>query len=181
MQEHPSLRFIVQDQAKMLALADKSKLIGLEAQITLEPWDYFTTQLVRDVDVFLLRRVLHQNSDVDCIRILRTFVPAMAARSHTALFIADVVLPEIGADISKPEERRLRQRDIGMLIMHGTQERTISELRKLLTAADDRLEASLCPPNLIDNNPIADCGGKQIAKVWQEGMEGIIEVRLLSA
>lgn len=56
--------------------------------------DFLIEQRVKNADVYLFRWILHDWSDMYCIRILRNLIPALKA--GLIIFINDNVLPESG-------------------------------------------------------------------------------------
>ncbi|MBT2488434.1 SAM-dependent methyltransferase [Streptomyces sp. ISL-96] len=79
-------------------------------------------------DFYVLKRIIHDKSDADSVRILRTVRNAMSERSR--LLIVDAVRPD--ADISPS----VTISDVLMLTVFDGQERSDEELEVLLSAAD---------------------------------------------
>ncbi|KAH8727769.1 O-methyltransferase-domain-containing protein [Phaeosphaeriaceae sp. PMI808] len=137
----PSLKFIVQDiSAHMLP---QSQDEDISSRITFQTYDFFTPQPVHSASesiVFLLRQCLHNNNDDDAIKIIQQIVPALERSSRgTRLLINDVVLPDRDV-VTRSEEHYLRQIDVCMMVTLGAKQRSESEWKKLIKAADERLE-----------------------------------------
>ncbi|GAA2927857.1 methyltransferase [Streptomyces enissocaesilis] len=79
-------------------------------------------------DFYVLKRIIHDKSDADSLRILRTVRDAMSERSR--LLIVDAVRPD--ADI--PPSAVIS--DVLMLTVFDGLERSEEELEELLSAAD---------------------------------------------
>ncbi|MFF3459232.1 methyltransferase [Streptomyces sp. NPDC002730] len=79
-------------------------------------------------DFYVLKRIVHDKSDADSLRILRTVRGAMTERSR--LLIVDAVRPHV--DISPS----VTISDVLMLTVFEGRERTEQELEELLAAAD---------------------------------------------
>lgn len=87
-----------------------------------------------------IRQCVHNWPDVECIKILRAFIPALeSCAPGTPLLINDTVLPRMG-DKTRYEERLLRQLDVAMLVVINAKQRTEKEFRKLFKEADERFE-----------------------------------------
>jgi len=96
-----------------------------------------------DADVYVLKHVLHNWPDQDCLRLLENC--AAALRPGARLLIIE--------DLKGADWQRL-QMDLHMLVLHGGQERSLSELTCLLQQARLRLirQVSLGPglPQLLE-------------------------------
>ena len=93
-QRFPALTCIVQDQPEVVAtgqsLLAQSGLSN--SQVSFMEHDFFTEQPLREVDIFYLRTVLHDWSDVHAIRILRALIPALKPSSR--ILINEQIIPE---------------------------------------------------------------------------------------
>jgi hypothetical protein len=83
-------------------------------------------------DYYFLRRILHDWSDNDCLRILSKVVEAMTP-GKSRILVADFVMPEVDA----PRYRSAS--DIMMAILLSGAERSEQEWRRLLASTDKRL------------------------------------------
>ncbi|MFG7944173.1 methyltransferase [Streptomyces cacaoi] len=104
-----------------------------------EDGDFFTA-VPRGGDVYLLKNVLHDWPDEDCVRILG--VLRAAVEPGTRLFVVDAVLPGDGS--AHPAFAV----DIIMLMLVRGRERTAGEFRDLLARSGFRLDHVVPTPSL---------------------------------
>lgn len=117
-------------------------------RVEFETHNYYDPQPRTDADAFILRRCLHNNSDSDCIRILRAVVPGLEAGGPTTrLLVIEKILPAWNAYSTRHKTKMLRREDIIMMISAGGKERTLEEFQALAAAADERFQVRL--PNLF--------------------------------
>jgi hypothetical protein len=124
---HPHLSGVVYDLAPVVAEAERRIAdAGFGARATCIAGDIFAT-VPAGADVYLLKNVLHDWNDDDCLTILRACRRAMQAGAR--LVVAErVVLPG-----SAPSDATLF--DINMLVVAGGRERTEREHHALMQAA----------------------------------------------
>ncbi|KAF2022427.1 S-adenosyl-L-methionine-dependent methyltransferase [Aaosphaeria arxii CBS 175.79] len=135
----PTLHITVQDSLSMLSQAMRQNLSDLAGRVTFLEHDFFDVQPITDAKAYLLRYITHNWSDQDCIRIFRAMVPALEkAAPGTPFLINDIVLPEAGGELSKYQERRMRQIDIMMMVVLGGKQRSGKDFERLLKEADER-------------------------------------------
>ncbi|KAI3322931.1 O-methyltransferase [Xylariaceae sp. AK1471] len=154
----PNLNFIVQDiSTSMLDVGKHTVTDDIADRISFMQHDFFEPQPLQNVAAIFIRQCLHNWSDHDVIKILRSLVPALEnSVAGTSILINDTVLPAPGT-MPLHEERGLRQMDMLMLVALGAKQRTCSEIESLLFEADSRYK---------------------IQKVHAEGSMGLIEVQL---
>lgn len=102
-----------------------------------------------DADAYLLRWVLHDWSDDECLRLLGALRPAMTRDAR--LTIVESVVPE------GPEFDLGKWMDLNMMVMATGKERTAAEFEKLLRRAGFKLEqivATASPLSVIVARPI---------------------------
>ncbi|KZV76728.1 S-adenosyl-L-methionine-dependent methyltransferase [Peniophora sp. CONT] len=119
----------------------------------LQAHDFFSPQTVKDADVFLMRMIMHDYLDKDCLTILRHL--RAAAMPSTQLVIVDNIMayacPESavheipGAALSPPPAPLLRNfgganstsylMDVEMMALNGGVERTLTQFRDILAQA----------------------------------------------
>ena len=75
--EFPSLRFIVQDLPSVIEDAKMKVPADLADRVTFLAHDMFTEQPVKGADVYYFRWILHDWSDKYCVKILKSFIPAL--------------------------------------------------------------------------------------------------------
>ncbi|KAK1759952.1 S-adenosyl-L-methionine-dependent methyltransferase [Echria macrotheca] len=133
--KYPSLRVVVQDLPDVIDKARAGLPSRSAGRVTLMGHDFFTPQPVKGADAYFFRQILHDWSDDFCLRILRQLVAAL--KPGARLVINDVTIPPPGAT-SLYEERQIRCKDIAMMSMFNSKERTMDEWKELVTKADAR-------------------------------------------
>jgi hypothetical protein len=133
LQQAPSARGILFDQTQVVAEADRVLgQFGVADRVQCIAGDFFGG-LPRGGDVYLLKHILHDWNDEDCVRILRRVREAMAPDGRVV--VAELPLPEEGE--ATPIGVML---DLNMLLMLGGRERTAAEYAALFEQAGLRLE-----------------------------------------
>jgi demethylsterigmatocystin 6-O-methyltransferase len=89
--------------------------------------DFFLPQPVKGAKIYYLRRILHDWTDDDCVKILKNIVPAMDPYSR--LIVDEVVMPDIGVSW------QTAYMDLTMMSCLGGMERTRAEYAELLNKA----------------------------------------------
>jgi hypothetical protein len=135
MQANPDLRGIVLDLPNVvpsaIAAAEKA---GLQRRLSVVAGDFFDS--VPEADLYILKFILHDWDDAECIRILKNCRRAMCLGGRVA-----VIERHLG-ESNEPGFTPLV--DLNMMVMVTGRERTTSEYGDLLAAADLRL-ASVTP------------------------------------
>ena len=106
------------------------KSYGLESRIDVRSGNFFES-IPSGADAYLLKHILHDWSDEDCLRILTNVY--MVAKPGTKLLVVDAV---IGA---RNEHEFGKILDIQMLVHLSGKERTQAEWKELLHAAGFQL------------------------------------------
>jgi len=135
-----SARGILFDQPHVVADADPVlRDAGVAERVTVVPGDFFT-DVPEGADAYLLVRILHDWTDDDALRILRSVRAAMTPDAR--LLVVEAVVGPPNAD---PLTKFL---DLMMLVSAGGRERTEEEWRALLTAGGFAFaEANRATPN----------------------------------
>ena len=107
---------------------------AIRNRIKMFPHDFFQPQPIRNVNVFLLRMVLHNHTDTEAIEILSNLVPALKSSPSARLLIMDTVLPDPGSVGAVDEELR-RYRDLTMGQVFNTKVWVLGEFKQLLEKA----------------------------------------------
>ena len=139
--KHPDLEAIVLDLPHSLPGAQAAAAgSGLEDRFTAVAGDFF--KAVPAGDILLLKFILHDWSDPDCLRILSNCRDALRPGGR-------VVITEIVIDDHAPGIAPLM--DIAMLASTGSRERTLAEFDDLLTRAGLRRRAAtpVEPPYVV--------------------------------
>jgi O-methyltransferase domain len=140
LQKYPDMRGILFDLPAVVKGAPSFiKSYGLESRIDVRGGNFFES-IPNGADAYLLKHILHDWSDEDCLRILKN-IYAVAAPG-TKLLIVDAV---IGA---RNEHEFAKTLDIQMLVLtHEGKERTHAEWKELLHAAGFQLTGVVPTPS----------------------------------
>lgn len=90
---YPGIQCVVQDLPQVISTADTGKSGG---DLTFMAHDFFQEQPVKDADVYILRWVLHDWTDLYAVKILRALIPALKPGSR--LIINETCLAEPGVN-----------------------------------------------------------------------------------
>lgn len=99
----PSLHFIVQDRAEVIAESSPTVPKDVADRVTFMTHDFFSEQPVKNADVFFFRWVFHNWGDQYCVKILQALIPAL--KPGARVLIQDILLPEPGAMSIWPERK----------------------------------------------------------------------------
>jgi O-methyltransferase domain len=131
LQKYPDMRGILFDLPAVVKGAPSFiKSYGLESRIDVRGGNFFES-IPSGADAYLLKHILHDWSDEDCLRILKNIYAV--AEPGTKLLIVDAV---IGA---RNEHEFAKILDIQMLVHLSGKERTQAEWKELLHVAGFRL------------------------------------------
>lgn len=136
-QLHPHLKFVCQDLPSTVAAAPEQVHAEVKDRITFQGHDLLTPNPVKDADLYFFRFFFHNWSDPYCMRILQALIPAL--KPGARILTNDTALPERG-EMSRWEERTLRDLDMTMLTLLNAREREIAEFKKLFEVADKRFK-----------------------------------------
>ena len=143
LQKYPDMRGILFDLPAVVKGAPSFiKSYGLESRIDVRGGNFFES-IPSGADAYLLKHILHDWSDEDCLRILKNIYAV--AEPGTKLLIVDAV---IGA---RNEHEFAKTLDIQMLVLtHEGKERTHAEWKELLHAAGFKLTRIVPTPSFAD-------------------------------
>lgn len=138
----PNATFIVQD-ANQTALDQGRAEAAAEhpeyaARISFAVHDFFTP-MPADIagDVFLLQWILHDWSDVDAVRIIKSLVPGL--KPGARVLIAEAVRHAPPAQLANTlDDKMVLFQDMTMLSAHKARERSVAEFVKIFQEADER-------------------------------------------
>jgi hypothetical protein len=131
LEHEPTLHAVVADLAHVAADADQAfAAAGLSDRARGVAADFFES-VPADGDAYVISNVLHDWSDDDCVRILRSVRAAMS--SHARLWIVEMALGSAGR--TPAQDRDLHLVDLHMLVLFGARERTADEYGDMLAAA----------------------------------------------
>ena len=150
LRQAPGARGILFDQAQVVAAAGVVlEQFGVAHRVSRIAGDFFGT-IPDGGDVYLLKHILHDWSDADCLRILRQVREAMSPAGRVV--VAELPLPEEGeASVMGV------MLDLNMLVMLGGKERTAAEYEALFGESDLRLQKVVptsAPIAVIEARPI---------------------------
>lgn len=138
---YPDLNFIVQDLPEVVADGDQITAAlndsSVSRRIKFQPHNFFEPQPVIGANIYLLRMILHDWAFDDAVEILTCLIPALKRGSR--IVIMDTVLPVPGS-IPAARERLLRVRDMTMMQVFNSQERSIEDWEAISGTADSRLK-----------------------------------------
>jgi hypothetical protein len=140
LQKYPDMRGILFDLPAVVKGAPSFiKSYGLESRIDVRGGNFFES-IPSGADAYLLKHILHDWSDEDCLRILKNIYAV--AEPGTKLLIVDAV---IGAG---NEHEFAKSLDIQMLVLtHEGKERTHAEWKELLHTAGFQLTGVVPTPS----------------------------------
>lgn len=142
------LKIEVQDSSELLLKRGAEILQPqLTDRVAFRPRELFAARSCEEVTqnredgvmprVFLLRSALWCLDDESCIRLLRSFIPALQHPSRPILLVNDLVSPAWGT-FEPHVERAFRRRDVTLMTMHNAKQRTSREWAALFREASDR-------------------------------------------
>ena len=129
---NPHMRGILFDLPHVTATAaDSLKAQGIEQQCELVTGDFFVS-VPPDADIHVLKQIIHDWSDEECVTLLRNCHRAL--KPGGKILLVEMVIP---ADNSPSMAQAM---DMNMLVLLTGKERTESQYRDLLAAAGFRME-----------------------------------------
>jgi hypothetical protein len=136
LQRHSQVRGVLFDQAQVLQ--DVARLLVAKQldRCRLCPGHFFTS-VPADGDVYVLKRIIHDWSDADAVRILRSCRASL--RANALVLVIDAVLRPGNA----PDPNKML--DVGIMALTKGRERTADEFQRLFDAAGLRL-LRIIPP-----------------------------------
>jgi hypothetical protein len=135
---NPGLRGVLFDHESVVGdhQLDSPELAG---RWTIEPGSFF--DIVPEADIYLLKRILHDWNDADCVRILRACRKSMAPGGRVV--VVDTVVPPG----NEPHPSKLS--DLAMMIVFDGKERSEAELEALFAEADLKLSRVIPTPGSV--------------------------------
>ncbi len=109
---------------------------SIAERLSFQPHDFFTPEPLKNIDVFLLRMIIHDWPNAEAKQIISNLVNSMKPGGR--LIIMDTVLPQPGS-VPVVTEAASRVRDLTMMQVHNSKERELDEWIALLKGADERL------------------------------------------
>jgi ubiquinone/menaquinone biosynthesis C-methylase UbiE len=142
LQANPAARGMLFDRPNVIAEARQAiHALGLNERVELVEGDFFE-EVPAGADLYLLKWILHDWDDTQCLAILRNI--HRVAASDSKLLIVERLLP------SAPEPSPVHLMDLHMLVVAGGRERSREEFEKLLSSAGYRLERVMPLPHVLN-------------------------------
>ncbi|CAI6237571.1 unnamed protein product [Periconia digitata] len=136
---HPNLaKLVVQDYKHTVEQGATQLPPELSNRVSFMPHNFFEPQPVANADVYIMRHICHNWSIENCAKIIQQIVPAL--KPDSKILLVEVVVMPSNHEESIIAERYMRNVDVTMLQMLNTQERSESEWREVVRAADSHLE-----------------------------------------
>ena len=152
MATNADMQGIVFDLPEVISVASNATPTnGLGARLSLRAGDFF--QAVPEADLHLLKHVLHDWNDEDCIRILENC--RRASRTRGRIAVIELAVGEMNELANTPHTRTTLQ-DLNMLVLVGARERTIAQYSALFAAAGLRLVRTTPIPALLGPTTIME-------------------------
>ncbi|MBX3168715.1 MAG: hypothetical protein KF760_14970 [Candidatus Eremiobacteraeota bacterium] len=131
LQDAPNSRGLLFDLEAVLAGADQElEALGVAGRVEKVAGSFFET-IPAGADLYLLKHILHDWTDEQCVQILEKLAAAM--KPGSALLISEMLLAE------PPHFSPAAMMDLNMMVMTGGRERTASQYEKLLQSAGFKL------------------------------------------
>jgi SAM-dependent methyltransferase len=112
---------------------------GLSERTTFVAGDFLKDELPPGGDAYVLKGIMHDHSDENCLKVLERCRRAMAPGA-TLLSIEGLIPSD------RPGPPYVHWLDLAMLVLLGGRERTLEEYEQLFQAAGLRLERTVCVP-----------------------------------
>ncbi|KAJ3492775.1 hypothetical protein NLG97_g5159 [Lecanicillium saksenae] len=140
-EKFPELKIVVEDLPEVEPAFKKHQPEALRDRVTFVAHDFFKPQTVQ-ADVFLIKLILHDWPDEECVKILRGFIPAL--RPGARIFLLDYVGRQESEDGKPPMPRSIQQMgtatDLRMMALFNAEERPAEAWKAIIRSADDRFD-----------------------------------------
>jgi len=139
-EEFPNLNIIVQDLPSNTNAANAQIPAHMQRRVTFQPQNFFEDQPVGLYPkAYLLKSVLHDWNDADCVRILSKIMPAV--RRGTRIFIMDrLASTAVDGHVPSHYESRTQFMDLLMWSLFGAKERNEEDWTRLAKLVDPNLK-----------------------------------------
>lgn len=104
-QKYPQIKLIIQDRPDVITKAKSNAPTEYADRISFMAHDFFKVQPIKNADVYLMRWILHDWSDIYAIRILRALIPAL--KKEAKIVLHEYIVPEPGETLTL-QDRTLR-------------------------------------------------------------------------
>ena len=132
---------MVQDLPEAEAAYDALASVKSQPRVSFQTHDFMTPQPQHNVDVFLLRHVLHDWPNGIAVKILQNLINGKHGlmKDGARIIVVDNIMPPTGA-LPTPLERLITTADLEMWTALNASERTKEDWTELFKKADERLE-----------------------------------------
>ncbi|KAF7537106.1 hypothetical protein G7054_g3970 [Neopestalotiopsis clavispora] len=143
--KYPNMEIFVQDLGEVQPAFDRTVPEDLKDRIRFTEHSFFNPQPIT-ADIFLLKMILHDWPDAECIQILQNLVPVMKPGAKVLLieYLGGAGEEEQEQDASTP--RSLKQygtaTDLRLMAIFNGKERPIHAWKSIFEAADKRFKVS---------------------------------------
>ena len=149
LKDHAGVRGVLFDQPQVVEAAKQAPYLqgDLAERVTFEGGDFFAA-VPEGADGYMMKYILHDWNDEQCVQILKRVREAMADGGR--LFVVDNVIEPGNA----PSWGKLL--DINMMVLNGGSERTEEQFRAIFAAAGFELErvvGTRCPLSIVVGRP----------------------------
>jgi hypothetical protein len=131
----PAFTFEVQEASEpLLDQGYKSLPADLQGKISFKQHNLFQQQFDESssrIFAYIVKAVLRNLCDDDCIKLLRGFIPVLERSPKTVVLVNDLVSPRSGT-FAPHVEQAYRRRDVTLMTMHNVKQRTENEWLELL-------------------------------------------------
>lgn len=135
-QHFPDLEIIVQDLPEAEQAFNKNTPAELRPRLSFQAHDFFTPQPV-EADIYMIKLILHDWPDSECIKILRGLVPMMKPGSKV-VFIDYVGKQSNPDDLPRSIQQMGTSTDLRMMALFSAEERPAEAWQELFKRADER-------------------------------------------
>ena len=141
LQAAPNAEGVLFDRPNVIEQArEVVKSLGLHDRVTLVSGDFFQ-EVPSGGDLYLLKQILHDWDDTQCLTILKNVHDA--ARPQSKLLVVEMIVPD------SPEPSLVPLTDLAMLVLLGGRERSGHDYASLLERAGFRLERIISTDGLF--------------------------------
>lgn len=151
---YPTMHGVLYEMPHVIAAVEKSKMVGsFGERLSLQRGSFFDG-VPQGADLYLLKRVLHDWDDADCVTILKQCAQAMNPGARLLILEAITKGPNLPDFV--------KEVDIAMMVLFGGKERTQQEWESLLTTAGLKIMRVLPTKTMLsiievvqENSPVA--------------------------
>ncbi|UNI13379.1 hypothetical protein JDV02_000128 [Purpureocillium takamizusanense] len=140
-QRFPNLNIVVEDLPHAESVFHRHRPDALKDRVNFKAHDFFNAQPV-EADIFLIKLILHDWPDEECVKILKALVPAL--RPGSKVFFLDYVGHQEADGGAANTPRSIQQMgtatDLRMMALFNAQERPAEAWRTIFKAADERFD-----------------------------------------